>query len=127
MPKKFMPNKIPKYEGKRDLEEHLTKYMTQMNLRGTSLALKCKAFHLTYAGATKVWYSRLPHLSIRSWPDLKKAILNQYLSRKEGDALVQHLHDMRQALGEMLKSYLARLLMKSYTANKLLIERLFQL
>ncbi|MGM2916796.1 hypothetical protein [Bacillus cereus group sp. BC45] len=44
---------------------------------------------MTLAGAAEVWYSRLAPLSIRSWPDLKKAFLNQYLSRKEGEAPIQ--------------------------------------
>ncbi|XP_022852948.1 uncharacterized protein LOC111374508 [Olea europaea var. sylvestris] len=43
-----------------------------------------RAFHLTLGGATEVWYSRLPPLSIRSWPDLKKAFFNQYLSSLKG-------------------------------------------
>lgn len=104
MPTNFMPPKIPKYEGKGDPEKHLTKYMTQMSLRGASPALKCRAFHLTLGGAVEVWYSRLPPLSIRSWPNLKKAFLNQYLSRREGEAPIQRLQDMRQAPGETLKS-----------------------
>ncbi|XP_022876843.1 uncharacterized protein LOC111395050 [Olea europaea var. sylvestris] len=82
--------------------------MTQMSLREASPALKCRAFHLTLGGATEVWYSRLLPLTIGIWPNLKKTFLNQYLSRREGEAPVQRLQDMRQALGEMLKSYLAR-------------------
>ncbi|XP_022855982.1 uncharacterized protein LOC111377157 [Olea europaea var. sylvestris] len=82
--------------------------MTQMSLRGASFALKCRAFHLTLGGAAEVWYNRLPPLSTRSWPDLKNAFLNQYLSRREGEAPMQHLQDMRQAPGETLKSYLSR-------------------
>ncbi|XP_022888168.1 uncharacterized protein LOC111403774 [Olea europaea var. sylvestris] len=54
MPTNFMPPKIPKYEGKGDPEKHLTKYMTQMSLRGASPALKCRAFHLTLGRAAEV-------------------------------------------------------------------------
>ncbi|CAI9763835.1 unnamed protein product [Fraxinus pennsylvanica] len=67
-----------------------------------------KAFNLTLGGAAEVWYSRLAPHSIRSWPDLKKAFLNQYPSRKEGEVRIQLLQDMRQAAGETQKSYLAR-------------------
>lgn len=108
MPVNFMPPKIPKYEGNGDPQKHLTKYMTQMSLRGVSPTLKCEAFHLTFTGATEVWYSRLPPLSIRSWPDLKKAFLNKYLSQMKGEAPVQRLQDMRQAPGKTQKSYLVR-------------------
>ncbi|CAI9762901.1 unnamed protein product [Fraxinus pennsylvanica] len=38
----------------------------------------------------------------------KKAFLNQYLSRKEGEASIQRLQDIRQSARETLKSYLAR-------------------
>lgn len=76
MPVNFISHKILKYEGKGDPEKHLTKYTTQMSLRGASPALKCRAFHLTLVRAAEVWYSRLLPLSIRSWPDLKKTFLN---------------------------------------------------
>ncbi|XP_022857368.1 uncharacterized protein LOC111378408 [Olea europaea var. sylvestris] len=82
--------------------------MTRMTLRGASPALKCRAFHLTLGGVAEVWYNRLPPLSIRSWPDLKKSFLNQYLSHRKGEAPMQRLQDMRQTPGETLKSYLTR-------------------
>lgn len=57
-----------------------------MSLKGASPTLKCRVFHLTLSGVAEVWYSRLPPLSIWSWPDLRKVFLNQYLSRREGEA-----------------------------------------
>lgn len=104
MPQNFVPPKIPKYEGKGDPEKHLNKYKTQMSLRGASPALKCRAFHLILSGSAEVWYNRLAPSSIRSWPDLKSAFLNQYLSKRDGEASIQRLQDMRQAAGGTLKN-----------------------
>lgn len=102
------PARIPKYEGKGDPAKHLNNHKTQMSLRGALPTLKCKAFHLTLTRAAEIGYIRIFAGSIRSWPNLKKAFLNQYLSSKEGEAPIQRLQDIRQQAEETLKSYLAR-------------------
>lgn len=76
--------------------------------------------------AVDVWYIKLLPLSVRSWPDLKKTFLNQYLSRREGKAPIQYLQDMRQAIGKTLKNYLTRFINEIIYMNKLSIRRLFQ-
>lgn len=108
VPNHFVLPKIPKYEGKGDPVKHLNNYKTYMSLRGALPTLKCKAFNLTLVGVAEIWYGRLPTGSIKSWLDLKKAFLNQYLASKEGEAPIQRLQDIRQQAGETPKSYLTR-------------------
>lgn len=88
MPSHFMPLKILVYEGRDDPKKHLNNYKTHMSLRDTLPVLKCRPFYLTPSGVVEVWYSRIPGRSIRGWPDLKKAFLNEYLVKKDREALI---------------------------------------
>ncbi|XP_022891812.1 uncharacterized protein LOC111406656 [Olea europaea var. sylvestris] len=99
--------KITKYDGTGDPEKHLSPYKTHMSLRGATPTMKCRTFHLTLTRATEIWYSRLPHGSIRSWPEFKNTFLKMFAVSKEGETPIQRLQDMRQAHGESLKSFLS--------------------
>ncbi|XP_022883682.1 uncharacterized protein LOC111400501 [Olea europaea var. sylvestris] len=100
--------KIPKYDGRDDLEKYLSAYKTHMSLRGSTPVVKCRAFHLTLSGVAEIWYNRLPPGSIRSWPEFKTTFLKRFTVSKEGEAPIQYLQDMRQTHGESLKSFLSR-------------------
>lgn len=57
---------------------HSSKYMTQMNLKRASPALKCQGFYLTLDRSAKKWYNKLLLGFIRSRPQLKQAFWGIY-------------------------------------------------
>lgn len=108
MQRYYVMPKIPKYDGRGDPTKYLNSYKTHMSLRGASLAVKCRAFHLTLSGATKIWYNRLFPGSIRSQPEFETTFLKRFVVSKEGDASIQCLQDMRQQPEKSLKSFLSQ-------------------
>ncbi|KAL2542750.1 Uncharacterized protein Adt_03728 [Abeliophyllum distichum] len=104
----FCVPKIAPYTSKGDPLDHVNTYKMEMSLRGATPALKYRAFHLTFSGGTKRWYNKLVARSISSWPELKRMFINYFSSGKLASALVQRLHDIRQAESDPLQSYLSR-------------------
>ncbi|KAL2504795.1 Uncharacterized protein Adt_20416 [Abeliophyllum distichum] len=108
IPHEFRVPKITPYTCKGDTLDHVITYKTEMSLQGATLALKCRAFHLTLSGRAKRWYNKLVARSISSWSELKKTFINYFSSEKPASAPVQCLHDIMQAESEPLQSYLSR-------------------
>lgn len=57
VPNHFVLPKILLYEERGDHEKHLNTHKARISMRGTSLVLKCRAFHLTLYKQQKKWYS----------------------------------------------------------------------
>ncbi|KAL2497997.1 Uncharacterized protein Adt_23547 [Abeliophyllum distichum] len=108
IPHEFCVPKITPYTGKGDPLDHVNTYKMEMSLRGATLLLKYRAFHLTLSGEAKRWYNKLVAGSISSWSELKKTFINYFSSGRPASAPVQRLHDIRQAESERLQSYLSR-------------------
>ncbi|KAL2532151.1 Uncharacterized protein Adt_05502 [Abeliophyllum distichum] len=108
IPHEFCVPKITPYTGKGDPLDHVNTYKMEMSLRGATLALKCRAFHLTLSGGAKRWYNKLVVGSISSWLELKRTFINYFSSGKPASAPVQRLHNIRQAESEPLQSYMSR-------------------
>ncbi|KAL2532280.1 Ribonuclease H [Abeliophyllum distichum] len=103
----FRVSKITIYTGKGDPLDHINTYKIEMSLRGSTSALKYRAFHLTLLRGAKRWYNKFVAGSISYWLELKKMFINYFSSEKPASAPVQRLHDIMQAKFEPLQSYLS--------------------
>lgn len=98
----YVMSKIPKYDRRGNPTKHLNGYKTHTSLWSTTLAVKCRAFHLTLRETTKNWYNRLPPRSIRSRSEFKTTFLKRFAISKKR---LQHFQDMRSQPGKSLKSF----------------------
>lgn len=82
----YVMSKTSKYDGRGDSTKHLNTYNTHMSLRGTTPAVKYRAFHLILSGPIEIWYIRLPSGSIRSCSKFKTTFLKRFAVSKELEA-----------------------------------------
>lgn len=105
---KFKLPTIPLYDGTTDLDDHLRRYDTYLNLYGVLGEIACRAFDYTLSNAIRNGYSKLKPNSINSWNDLKKAFRDQYIGVKKIATPKERFLSMYQGPNETLKEWLAR-------------------
>lgn len=108
VPPNFKPPPLESYDGRRDPQEHLTAFDTQMAIIGAHETLKCKLFSGTMKGAALVWFMSLPRHSVVSYSDFTKKFLRHFSDRKHKKASTATLFNTRQRPNESLREYLGR-------------------
>lgn len=103
VPSHYVMLKLTKYDGRGNPTKHLNTYKTNISLRGATSVIKCRAFHITLNRAAKVWYSRLPSRSIRSWPEFKTTFLKRFALRKEGESPILRFQEWGNILRNIWK------------------------
>ncbi|KAK1383309.1 hypothetical protein POM88_021044 [Heracleum sosnowskyi] len=99
---------IKAYDGTGDPANHVRTFSNALLLRLTNDAVKCKAFPQTLAGMAQRWYSRLPPNSIRSFKELSKAFINQFVSGRVHEKSYASLMAIQQGRNEALRNYINR-------------------
>ncbi|GJV50021.1 reverse transcriptase domain-containing protein [Tanacetum coccineum] len=82
-PETRMPSHIKTYDGSEDPEDHLKIFQAAAKTERWAMPTWCHMFNSTLTGNTRVWFDDLPHESIDSYDDLKKAFLKNYLQQKK--------------------------------------------
>ena len=70
LPPQFRMPRVEKYDGNKDLLDHLESLKTLMHLQGIPDEIMCRAFPRTLKGPVRVWLSRLTPNSISSFKEL---------------------------------------------------------
>ncbi|XP_057730562.1 uncharacterized protein LOC130945884 [Arachis stenosperma] len=77
-----------KYDGTKDLQEHIMDFEAKMNLEGVVDAVQCWAFPVTLVGSAIKWFNALPNGSISCFDDISQKFLAQFTTHI---AKVKHL------------------------------------
>ena len=79
-----------------------------MNLQKTPDEIMCRAFPTNLKGPTRVWLSKIPHLTIRSFDELGGAFVRHFIGGQRYRQPTSHLSTVKQEAGESLRMYVTR-------------------
>lgn len=80
---KFKMPQIKLYEREGDPTEHLETFKSWMELQGTTWAAMCRAFSLTFIGATNKWYRKLKPGYISLFTQLSQMFISQFVRARD--------------------------------------------
>ena len=78
VPENFKPPSLTSYDGKTDPQEHIIAINNQMAIVAPSDSLKCKLIAGTFKDVALRWFMSLPQLSITSYQDLTKKLIQHF-------------------------------------------------
>ncbi|KAL2232858.1 UNVERIFIED_CONTAM: Villin-5, partial [Sesamum indicum] len=99
---------LPKYDGTRDLQEHLAAFDMVMNLYGQSSSIIAKLFVTTLTGKAQEWFTNLLPGSIELHEQLVQKFAFHFASKRKQKRSATHLFTIRQGENESLKSFMGR-------------------
>ncbi|RYQ91649.1 hypothetical protein Ahy_B09g097637 [Arachis hypogaea] len=108
LPKGFNKPTDMKYNGTKDLQEHLTASEARMNLEGAPNVVRCRAFPVTLAGPAIKWFNALPNGSIGGFPDISRKFMAQFTTRITKAKHPISLLGVTQRQDESTRKYLDR-------------------
>ncbi|XP_020547587.1 uncharacterized protein LOC110011573 [Sesamum indicum] len=102
-----MPD-LPKYDGLKDPQEHVSAFDLVMNLYGQSDPIKAKLFVTTLMGKAQEWFMSLPLGSIESHEQLVQKFIFHFASKRKQKRSATYLFTIRQKENETLKNFMGR-------------------
>ncbi|KAL2228553.1 UNVERIFIED_CONTAM: hypothetical protein Sindi_1835000 [Sesamum indicum] len=102
-----MPD-LPKYDGVKDPQEHVSAFDLVMNLYGQSDSIKAKLFVTTLTEKVQEWFTSLPAGSIDSHEQLVQKFIFHFASKRKQKRSVTYLFTIRQKDNETLKNFMGR-------------------
>ena len=108
VPENFKAPSLVSYDGKTDPQEHIIVVNNQMAIVAPSDSLKCKLIAGTFKDVALRWYMSLPRLSITSYRDLTKKLIQHFSASKRRRVSTTTLFGVRQKQSEPLREYPAR-------------------
>nr|GEV05971.1 reverse transcriptase domain-containing protein [Tanacetum cinerariifolium] len=107
-PKTRMPSHIKTYDESKDPEDYLKVFQAATKTERWAMPTWCHMYNSTLTRNARVWFDDLPHESIDSYDDLKKAFLENYLQQKKCIKDPVEIHNIKQRDGESKKEFVRR-------------------
>ena len=107
VPENFKPPVLASYDGKSDPQEHIISVNNTMALIGASDSLKCKLMAGTFRESALRWYMGLPRLSVVSYQDFNRKIIQQFSANRHRKVANTSLFNVRQRPSESLRDFMA--------------------
>ena len=79
LPPKFKLPPLDSYDGTRDPVDHIATFKTTMHLQGVPNEIMCRAFPTTLKSPARVWFGKIPTNSVRSFEELSKLFVNNFI------------------------------------------------
>nr|XP_027083504.1 uncharacterized protein LOC113705795 [Coffea arabica] len=98
----------PLYDASTDPEDHLSVFLTHMRLQTVADEIHCKTFPMFLKGKARLWFQGLASGSIRSFPELARQFVAQFVSSKTYSKNATHLMVIRQKPDESLRNFMTR-------------------
>ena len=73
-----MPS-LDSYDGTRDPFDHIATFKTTMHLQGVLDEIMYRAFSTTLKGPVRVWFSKIPPNTMRSFEELSNLFVNNFI------------------------------------------------
>ncbi|KAL0394775.1 UNVERIFIED_CONTAM: hypothetical protein Slati_4443700 [Sesamum latifolium] len=102
-----IPN-ISEYDGTKDPQDHLDRFLAKADLLDISDAAYCKIFRTTFAGKAMVWFNQLPIGTIDSFEQLSQRFLHHFAINKRYPKTASYLFTVIQREHESLQDYMQR-------------------
>ncbi|XP_071939390.1 uncharacterized protein [Coffea arabica] len=108
LPAKFKIPSMKSYDVTTDPEDHLFAFLTQMRLQTAADAVRCKTFPMFLEGKARQWFQGLPPRSVRSFGQLARLFVAQFVSSRAFSKTTAHLMTVHQGPEESLREYMVR-------------------
>ena len=108
MPSTFRLPQIKSFDDLKDSLDHITTFKTTPGLQQLPNEILCRSFPTTLKGATQVWFSKLPTLSIDSFEQLGNSFVCHFVDGQHPKRSTNHLLTIKQGEKETLRSYVKR-------------------
>ncbi|XP_027169517.1 uncharacterized protein LOC113769251 [Coffea eugenioides] len=108
VPAKLKIPSMKSYDATTDPEDHLFAFLTQMRLQTAADAVRCMTFPMFLEGKTRQWFQGLLPRSIRSFSQLARLFLAQFVSSRALSKSTAHLMTIQQRPEESLREYMVR-------------------
>ena len=108
MPSKFRFPQLESFGDLKDSPDHITTFKTTLSLQQPPDEILCHSFPTTLKGAARVWFSKLPTLSIDSFEQLGNSFACHFVGGQHPKRSADHLLTIRQGEKETLRSYVKR-------------------
>ncbi|KAL0413114.1 UNVERIFIED_CONTAM: hypothetical protein Sradi_1513100 [Sesamum radiatum] len=103
-----IPN-ISEYDGTKDPQDHLDRFLAKADLLDISDAEYIKIFRTTLAGKAMAWFNQLPIGTIDSFEQLSQRFLHNFAINKRYPKMASYLFTVIQREHESLRDYVQRL------------------
>ncbi|KAL0383020.1 UNVERIFIED_CONTAM: hypothetical protein Scaly_0589300 [Sesamum calycinum] len=97
-----IPN-INEYDGTKDPQDHLDKFLAKADLLDISNAAYCKIFRMTLTGKAMTWFNTLPSGTIDSFEQLSQRYLHHFAINKRYPKTASYLFTVIQREHESLR------------------------
>ncbi|XP_068466297.1 uncharacterized protein [Phaseolus vulgaris] len=99
---------LEKYDGSTDPDEHVTVYITQINLYTSEDAILCRVFLKMFKGAKLSWFAKLPPYSIDCFDTLVMKFEAHFATSKPHHLTSITLVNIRQKKEESLRAFMEK-------------------
>ncbi|XP_027098963.1 uncharacterized protein [Coffea arabica] len=96
------------YDASTDPEDHLSVFLMHMRLQTAADEIRYKNFPMFLKGKARLWFQGLATGSIRSFPELVRQFVAQFVSSKTYAKNATHLMSIRQKPDESLRNFMTR-------------------
>nr|XP_004301973.2 PREDICTED: uncharacterized protein LOC101291635 [Fragaria vesca subsp. vesca] len=100
--------KIDLYDGSTDPYDHLDNFRSAMDGKDATEADRCKAFPQTLKGSALNWFRRIPAGTIKSFGDMRRAFLDEFMIVSNRVYTPNNLTQIHQLPEEGLRDYVIR-------------------
>nr|XP_027086512.1 uncharacterized protein LOC113708248 [Coffea arabica] len=108
LPRRFKIPSIEMYDASIDPKDHLSVFLTHMQLQTAADEIRCKTFPMFLKGKAQLWFQGLAPRSIRSFPELARQFVAQFVSSKTYAKNATHLMSISQKPDESLRNFMTR-------------------
>nr|XP_027075927.1 uncharacterized protein LOC113699781 [Coffea arabica] len=108
LPRRFKIPNIELCDASTDPEDHFSVFLTHMRLQTVADEIRCKTFPMFLKGRARLWFQGLAPGSIRSFPELARQFVAQFVSSKTYSKNAAHLMAIMQKPDESLRNFMAR-------------------
>ena len=108
MPPKFKISVAKKFDGTRDLKQHIRRYPSIVEMKGLDEKQTLHAFPLSLIGGASRWYYSLDPSKTKVWNELVELFVDQFIFNTMVDVTLRDLETTKQGVGETFSIYMTR-------------------
>ncbi|XP_076924078.1 uncharacterized protein LOC143586404 [Bidens hawaiensis] len=103
-----IPTYVGTYNGMTDPSDHLLRFEAVGGVSGWTLPYWCPVFALTFTGAAREWFEKLPCGKITSWKDFVAKFSQHFSQQKKHTRDPSEILDVTRRNNESIEDYITR-------------------
>ena len=118
LPSKFKMLALDSYDETRDPCDQIATFKTTMHLPGIPDKIMCRALPTTLMGPARVWFSKIPPITVGSFKKLSKLFVNNFIGGQRHKCSSSSLVTKEQGNNESLQSFIT-----SFNREALMVDK----